>query len=417
MENDNTISKVKDSIDQNKKDIDSDDYKLKYKILIKQLHKLENDLVKSGKVNNELISLKENTRKIFISLDSEKNKINKLYSEINSFYTNKYLPLYKEISDTKKGLKPTLNLIHNKDKRITEIRDISIKKFNLLKKQINDYKKLSENLQFLIDNTKKSAIQINDRNKNSNEVYETTKKLNEQIKSILIEFEENNRVSKEFHKEINELSVKSNKHWTDILKFHKESKIRLDEINAIYEIAADTGRGGEFDKRRSHLKTDLIKWEKNIRITTIILTIFIVFLFIFHLCLVGFKIKSITFDLSFYLRFLMTSPVIFYLFFCTEQFKKTKILHDKYSFKTTLAFSIQSHLELLSKNEDFTEPEHINKILDFTLNGFSKIYQEPYIVNDNNVKINLKLKELEVGVENIKKNIEENTKELKQNKN
>ncbi|MCX6232965.1 MAG: hypothetical protein NTZ33_15655 [Bacteroidetes bacterium] len=412
MEKEKSVEKEKQSLQNVKKEIDSNDYSFKYKELIKYLNKLENDLQKSGKLNNDFISLKENTKKILNSLDTEKRKINKLYVEIFKFYDNKYLPLFREINDSKKGLKPTFNLILNKEKRITEIRDISLKKFNILKKQINDYKQLSESLLTLFENTKKTAILITERNKNSNDIYESTKKLNEQVKKFLIEIEDYKNQSEILYKQINELSLKSNKHWTDIVKFHTDAKNKLNEINSIYEIAADTGRGGEFDKRRNHLKIELEKWEKRIRNNTVLLTVFIILLFIFHLCLVGFKIKDLTFDLSFYLRFLMTSPVIFYLYFCTTQYQKTKILHDKYSFKTTLAFSIQSHLELLSKNDDFNDVDHINKILDFSLNGFSKIYQEPYNNNDENIKVNLKLKELEVGIERIRKSLSDNVNKV-----
>lgn len=171
----------------------------------------------------------------------------------------------------------------------------------------------------------------------------------------------------------------------------------LKDIQDIYEIAAETGLSGEFDKRRKHLKEALDKWEKRIVITTIVLLVVIVTMFIGQLWLYKWDIENHTFDINFYVRFLIASPIVYYLYFCSSQFSQTKKLHDRYSFKTTLAMSIKHHIELLTEQEKFNQEERINKILDFVLDGFTKIYSEPH--NNEDYKLKLKLVNMEMKIE------------------
>ena len=49
---------------------------------------------------------------------------------------------------------------------------------------------------------------------------------------------------------------------------------------------------------------------------------------------------------------------------------------EKYTFKTTIALSIEAHAELLTKN--FSQEESTDKILKFSLDSLNKIYDKPY---------------------------------------
>ena len=89
------------------------------------------------------------------------------------------------------------------------------------------------------------------------------------------------------------------------------------------------------------------------------------------------------------MRFLILSPIVYYLVFCSSQYNQVKKLHDKYSFKTTLAMTIKSHIELLTHEENFQSPERLDKILDFIIDGFNKIYNEPYANDDFKMKVEL----------------------------
>jgi len=70
--------------------------------------------------------------------------------------------------------------------------------------------------------------------------------------------------------------------------------------------------------------------------------------------------------------------------------------------------SIKAHIELLTQHEKFNDSERINKILDFVLEGFQRIYSEPY--SEDDYKLKLKLANIEVDIE--KRILESITKTL-----
>ena len=59
--------------------------------------------------------------------------------------------------------------------------------------------------------------------------------------------------------------------------------------------------------------------------------------------------------------------------------------------------SIKSHIELLTQNEKFQEKESMDKLLDFIINAFNKIYQEPY--DDDDYKMKIKLSNIELDLQ------------------
>jgi hypothetical protein len=220
---------------------------------------------------------------------------------------------------------------------------------------------------------------------------------NDQIKILNYQINSLKESSSSNEKTIHDLQEKTFQTFSEIENIKLKSKEKLDEILNIYEMAADTGRSGEFDKRRKLLTIELKKWERYVVCSTVFLLLIIIALFISQLYLYGWKIEKIGTDLNFYFRFLLASPVVYFLTFTAIQYEKTKKLVDKYSFKTTIALSIKNHLELLSSNPKFQEPSHINDILKFTLEAFSKIYDEPYSTEE--LKISMKIKDIELNIE------------------
>jgi hypothetical protein len=51
--------------------------------------------------------------------------------------------------------------------------------------------------------------------------------------------------------------------------------------------------------------------------------------------------------------------------------------------------TIKSHIELLTHVENFQSPERLDKILDFIIEAFNKIYNEPYSNDDFKMKVEL----------------------------
>ncbi len=249
----------------------------------------------------------------------------------------------------------------------------------------------SNTLKSLIDleqKTKKIFSEITIRGDKTKEFYTEIANANRIVIKLKSEVDSNSKKSHELVKTIEKLLVVSNTQFDQITEIKSKSENTYRDILTLYEIAADTGRSGEFDRRRKSLTLELKKWEIHLFYTTILLFVFVVTLFWLQMHLYKYDMDKASSDVNFYIRFILASPLVFYITFCSIQYKQIRNLINKYSFKTTLAASIKSHLELLTTNEKFVDATHVKDILKFTLDAFGQIYREP----DNNEELKLKLK-------------------------
>lgn len=384
---------------------------------------IENNLEKSKKLLSKLIESTSESNKLNSSVNriistigesiskfrTERDKISKLLTQVNAFYDKKYIPLIDKIEDEKIGLNARLKQGTQFKNETLKIKESSQKQYEEVKNYASELRKTNKDLISIDSSIRKLFQNSTTKNSKVNEINENVTKLDLQVTRIHKNIEKLYIESQKNEAIISDLLSKSNKEYNQIQEIKTTSENLLSDIQTIYEIASETGLSGEFDKRRSHLKELLKKWEKRIFFTTLTLLILIVLLFIWQLSLYKWDITSHTFDVNFYVRFLIVSPIVYYLYFCTSQYNQTKKLHDKYSFKTTLAMSIKSHIELLTGHEKFNDKERINKILEFILEGFQRIYSEPY--SDDDYKLKLKLANMEIDIE--KRLIETITKTLK----
>jgi len=391
-------------------------------IIEKNVHLSEKKISEIDVNTNEAKKLKASLKRIIDSTNiailkfrEEKNKISSLLTQINNFYNKKYLPLLNKIEDNDVGFKARL-------KQGTQFKNETLKLKELSKKQYDEVKKYASDLRTnykelksigvligrLLDNSTKKSNKINEINSHILNLENRIKSLHKNLEKLFVESSNN-------HKTIIGLLKKSNDEFEEIKTIKNSSEKLLIEIQDIYEIAAETGLSGEFDKRKEQLKKLIIKWGKRIFISSAFLLIMIIMMFVLQLKLYNWDLTNHTFDINFYVRFLIASPVVYYLYFCSNQFNQAKKLHDKYSFKTTLAMSIKSHIELLTKHEKFNEKERMDKILEFVLDGFKNIYSEPYSQDDYKMKLKLANLELDLEkriMENISKtfNVDTNNK-------
>lgn len=372
--------------------------------------KIINHLITNSKnsdgLNSSLKSTISSTNKTLERFRAEKTKVNTILKNVNSFYDKKYIPLLAKIEDKQSGFQAKLNNSKKETEEILKYKSIAISQYEEIKKIAIDLKSKYPELKRLDTNIRKLAINAtNDSNK--------TKSLKDSIQLLEIKIKKTNteiqalfKASEKDSKEIEILLNNSNNDIENITKNSAESNKILFEIQRIYDLAAQTGLSGEFERQKLQLSQQLKKWEFRIFIISIVLLISIISLFLLELKLYDWKLKSI--DMNFYLRFILFSPIIYYLYFCTNQFGEAKKLYDKYAFKTTLAMSIQNHIKMLLDEEKF-DINAKDKILEFVLNGFQKIYSEPY--TENNLRIGLKLQSIEM---NLEKKLFEKLNELKE---
>lgn len=351
----------------------------------------------SKKLNQTLNRIINSTSETILKFRKERDTISRLLTQVNKFYTKKYEPLLNKIEDKNTGLKPILILTDKTQKEILNLKKLSTEQFNEVKKYAFELKKSNKEL-LSIDNSIRKILtdctskkqKIYDLEKSATSLEQQIKKTHDGIVKLYLSGQENST-------RISNLLKSSQTDYESIQSVKENSSKLLNDIQAIYEIAAETGLSGEFDRRRAHLKEKLIVWEKKIFYTTIFLFGIIVLMFICQLWLYEWNLTNHTFDVNFYVRFLIASPVVYYLYFCSTQYSITKKLHDRYSFKTTLAMSIKSHIKLLAEYEKFNTEERLNKILEFIIEGFQKIYSEPHF--DDDYKVKLKIANMEMNVE------------------
>ena len=371
-----------------------EDNVIKSKELIKNIEINSND---SKKLNSSLNRIISKTYDAILRFRKERDLVSKLLTQVNNFYTKKYLPLSEKIADKESGFQAKLRETNQAKNEILKLKQLSSKQFSEVKNYANELKKKNREL-ISIDNAIRRLLKdTTTKNQKVNELSKSVIALESQIKKTHDNIDRLFISGQDKEKKISKLLIESDNEFKSIQKIKKDGSALLKEIQDIYEIAAETGLSGEFDKRRAHLKELLSKWEKRIFITSSILLATIVLMFVGQLWLYNWDLTNHTFDINFYVRFLIASPVVYYLYFCSIQYSQAKKLHDKYSFKTTLAMSIKHHIQLLTQHEKFDKDDRINKILDFVLDGFRKIYTEPH--TDDDYKLRLKLMNMEIDIE------------------
>lgn len=375
-----------------------------------QSYALEKNLQKSKRIVSEMVVDSANTKKLNTSLQriikttneaiskfrTEREKVSRLLTQINNFHDNKYLPLVNKINDDNTGFKARLKQGTQFKNETLRLRESSKNQYEQIKKYASELKKTYKELNSIDSLIRKLLLNSTNKNTKVNELSSHIFQLDSKITQAHKNIESLLTKSQANEKSILELSGKADGEFEEITDIKLKSEKLLAEIQDVYEIAYETGLSGEFDKRRKHLKELLAIWEKRIFITTIVLLGVIIMIFVGQLWLYNWDIESHTFDINFYVRFLLASPIVYYLYFCSSQYGQTKKLHDRYSFKTTLAMSIKHHIQLLTQHEKFNTDERINTILEFVLEGFQKIYSEPHTNDDYKLKMKLANIELEI---------------------
>lgn len=309
---------------------------------------------------------------------SDRDRLSRLLTTVNNFHNKKFTPLQAKINDPETGLNARIKEGDKFSKELEKVKLNNQKQLKLITDLTSDFRKKLSELRSIETSLRKIQTKVLDEEKTV-----TQKRAKIQEDAIKVEAATRNIVDSEkiiveTEFKIQKLHKDSEKAYSQIDAWHTEADETLEKIRGIYEIAARTGLGGEFDQKRIRLDKDLDRWRKHLFFTTIGLFTVIIGLFILQLIPVKWDVTSIEFDGNFYARFLITSPFIFYLFFVTSQFNRTKSLLEKYSFKTALALSIEAHINLLMSVEEFQEKERLDKIADFILDGFNRIYDAPF---------------------------------------
>lgn len=319
----------------------------------------------------------------------ERDRIKTLLTQVNTFYDKKYTPLLQKIEDGETGFRAKINK-NNKDLReLDKVKLSCSKQYDEIKKFVAEYKIKYRELSTLNTKIRKLSESSENNKTKTDSLLAKIQSADKEIQVLLTNSKKRDTETINLESSIKKREIKSQEILGEIERLFDESEIKRKEIQDVYEISHETGLSGEFGNRRNYLKESFERWEDRILWTSVILLVCLVGLFVCQLALYDWNIRDNNFDFNFYVRFLILSPIVYYLVFCSSQYNKVKKLHDKYSFKTTIAMTIKSHIELLAHEENFQSTERLDKILDFIIDGFSKIYNEPFANDDFKMKVEL----------------------------
>jgi len=344
---------------------------------------------KYKKLTQSLDRINKTTESAIANFRTDKENIKRLLTQANSFYEKKFIPLSQKIEDSNTGFRAKITQSSSELKELEKIKVNCGKQYDEIKRFVSEYKTKSQELR-TINSTVRRLSESSERNKKKTDVlYDSVRKADIEIRTLLSKNQTRNTETQNLANSITEREKESKILLSKIEQLFNDSDSKRKAIEDVYQISHLTGLSGEFGNRRNDLKDELQVWEKRILNWTTGLLVGLILVFIGQLALYDFKIAGTNFDFNFYVRFSILSPIVYYLVFCSTQYNKAKSLYDKYSFKTTLAMTIKSHIDLLTKEENFNQPERMDKILDFILEGFAKIYNEPYSEEDFKMKIKL----------------------------
>lgn len=342
---------------------------------------------------NRIISSSKTTIENF---RKERDRVNQLLKQVNAFYTKKYQPLAAQISDKTSGLQSSISFAKATKAEITKLKTLSTEQYQAVKNYASDLSKKNQQLNVIDLKIRKLLDDSTNKSKTVTDLNKSVTELESSIATIAKEVSGLHQTCGEKATNISNLLNDAESELQSIQNIKEAGSALLIDIQSIYNIAAETGLSGEFDKRAETLKRELKKWEQRIFTFSGILFLMIVLMFALQLWLYNWNISNHTFDINFYVRFLIVSPVVYYLYFCSNQHSQTNMLFEKYNFKTTLAMSIKHHIQLLNQDERFTKVG-IDRILDFVLEAFRKIYSEPHTTDD--YKLKLKFANIQLDLE------------------
>ena len=292
---------------------------------------------RKSKYQTNLTSLRRfsnSADEVLLNAREKRKEIQTLLTQVSKYYSKTFIPLKSKIEDPEVGLKATIKESQRFSKELsflqnethTYIDDIKErrKEFNTALTQI---RKINKSASEIFQSITEEKISSNELLKQLNTLNESAIKATKNIQEL-----EETAIANEGN--ISNLEKKSKNNHNRIELHHEEAERLKNEIDDVYQIATNTGLAGSFDSRRQQLREQVKLHEIKITISLALLFGSIISLYLYQISLLKYADQEIKFTVDFYLRFLMTSPLIFYTVFVSQQYQETKKLLDKYAFKT-----------------------------------------------------------------------------------
>ena len=249
-----------------------------------------------------------------------------------------------------------INQINSKSENVNEIQ-------NQVKSQLTS-------LVAIVQDSENKKLKINSIFENSENIENTFNESDKTLKNLISELKKMsetflNSVKEDYDLNAKDLNERTNKIVTKNVELQKK-------INSLLE-GANAGRlYKSFHWRKKQLEDKLWLWFSGIILTNLSLVALAILIINGSETLGISKIDTSNLDGAFYMKLLISIPLIFLDYFFINQYNSRKYLIEKYSFKSVLSLSILAYNEMLKENSDSDISQK------FIIDTVERIYESPF---------------------------------------
>lgn len=368
-----------------------------------KLISIQKHFEKSSEAKNKVVEITKIIGKSFIDFNTAKNQIDSLLSEISKFNTEQFNPISQKFLNKETGVNVLINEAKGHNKTIKDLENQANKHFLKLDKQVL----LFQNKLDDINNVETAITELHKKAQDPEEGLQAKLKqvtgIKDQILTVYNETKESHKISNELKNEIEKFREDSSHDMESIHEFKENSDSFSAKIKELYDISQLNLTGGVIDKTRKEFIMNQWIWLGAL-VAAIGITSYIAYLLTPESSQIT---DSNYLVLSLFLRYAILFPLIFLIIFCGKQYKISRVSAEKYTFKTVLSVSLEGKIYYLM--DRFKRAEDREKILEFSLMNFKKLYDEPFYDEAMKMKYNIEQDKIRFGKqeEDLTENSEE----------
>ncbi len=352
-------------------------------------------LDQSTNLKNQIDQVSTNAQVQLDQIIEKTNSINVKIQEIEEYYGS-FTELRNKLDDGQTGLQSLLDQSTALHKNISEL---ELKAKTALDDIYEHMHSISEKVTEIESFYSSTFLPLREKVENEETGIQAVLGAVSNIKNEIIKTksgaDESFREIKNLADQSLKLKDKSEKSTTEIETLKQRSAEFKNDIEQTFKIATDVSLANSFNERKKNLEEESAKWLKHLSWSTGLLALGVIIIYFSQYIPNGTHPS----DWRFWYRFAFTSPIIYYVYFTSHNYNKTRELLEKYAFKFAASLSLQSYAKLLTDN--FKEDKHKEELLNFTIRSIDLIYKEPYTEKDKTRKFSVGNKIINIGLEDI----------------
>lgn len=349
---------------------------------------IEAILDKSNSLHSQISQTKSEAQDELNEINRLANSVSTWVSDMESDY-EQFVKIKARVDDEDDGILANVNHAKNLQQEILQLRDNSNSQLNQInEKATSAFAKTQEIEEFYTQKFLPLKGEIEDDDMGVLALLNRTKELKEDASTTFADIQTYKSQSEEHEKNSSKLAATI----SDLKNRSEEFK---ESIHETLKIVTDQALANSFDARKIELKDEEQKWLWHVIASSIVLAVVVMIIYMSQFWGEGAGLDT----WKFWYRFVFTSPIIYYVYFASNNYTKTRDLLEKYAFKSAVALSLQTYTKLLRDN--FQDEKNQSNLLDFTLRSIDMLYKEPYREVHKTIRFKIGNKAIDLSLEDI----------------